>query len=144
MPSVVQDLPYQDQRRKALSVQQLPFKKRDPALSINFAPLPSLENNSHEEACFQIGKYEPIVEILGTPDKKCTEELEVDIEDSVYEDPDEIPTTKLNIEEFTVTLQNFMQNNMELREADMSKALVALNLKAAFIPTPKLKNVNRL
>lgn len=119
-------------------------EERNPALSINFAPLPPLENNSDKEARFEIGKCEPIVEVPGTPDQECTEESEVDIEDSVYEDPDEIPTIKLNIEEFTVTLQNFMQNNMELREADMSKALVALNPEAASIPTPKLKNVSRL
>ena len=67
-----------------------------------------------------------------------------DIEDTFYEDPDEIPTIKLNIEEFTETLQNYMQKNMELQEGDMSKALVALNPEAASIPIPKLKNVRRL
>ena len=37
-----------------------------------------------------------------------------------------------------------MQENMELHEADMSKALVALTAEAASIPVPKLKNVSRL
>lgn len=119
-------------------------EERNPALGINFAPLPPPENNSLEEARSEIGKCEPIIEVPATPEQECTEIPEVDIEDSFYEDPDEIPTIKLNIEEFTVTLQNFMQKNMELREADMSKALVALNPEATSIPTPKLKNVSRL
>lgn len=32
---------------------------------------------------------------------------------------------------------------MELAEGDMSKALVALTLETASIPTPKLKNVSQ-
>lgn len=60
------------------------------------------------------------------------------------EDFNEIPTIKLNIEEFTQNLQNYMQQNMELQEGDMSRALVALTPEAASIPAPKLKNVNRL
>nr|CAD1823014.1 unnamed protein product [Ananas comosus var. bracteatus] len=67
------------------------------------------------------------------------------IEEAFLEDPDEIPTIKLNFEEFTQNLQNYMQaNNMELQEADMSKALVALTPEAASIPMPKLKNISRL
>ncbi|GLT66704.1 hypothetical protein SLA2020_390570 [Shorea laevis] len=61
-----------------------------------------------------------------------------------YEDPDEIPVIKLNIEEFTQNLQTYMQNHMELQEFDMSKALVALTPEAASIPMPKLKNVSQL
>lgn len=60
------------------------------------------------------------------------------------EDFNEIPTIKLNIEEFTQNLQTYMQQNMELQEGDMSKALVALTPEAASIPVPKLKNVSRL
>ncbi|KAJ0101959.1 hypothetical protein Patl1_05948 [Pistacia atlantica] len=86
---------------------------------------------------------EPIVEEPATPEP-ATEISGSDIEDTFYEDPDEIPTIKLNIEEFTVNLQNYMQKNMELQEGDMSKALVALNPDAASIPVPKLKNVSRL
>ncbi|CAK9168072.1 unnamed protein product [Ilex paraguariensis] len=87
---------------------------------------------------------EPIIEVPATPEQEQTQVLESDIEDTFGEDPDEIPTIKLNIEEFTQNLQTYMQKNMELQEGDMSKALVALNPEAASIPTTKLKNVNRL
>ncbi|PON56099.1 DNA-3-methyladenine glycosylase I [Parasponia andersonii] len=86
---------------------------------------------------------EPIIEEPATPEPECTTILE-DFEDTFYEDPDEIPMIKLNIEEFTQNLQNYMQENMELQEGDMSKALVALSPEAASIPMPKLKNVSRL
>lgn len=48
------------------------------------------------------------------------------------------------MEEFTQNLHNYMQNNTELQERDMSKALVALTAEAASIPTPKLKNFSQL
>ncbi|KAA8516668.1 hypothetical protein F0562_016826 [Nyssa sinensis] len=86
---------------------------------------------------------EPIIEVPATPEPKCTQISESDIED-FYEDSDEIPTIKLNIEEFTRNLQNYVQQNMELQEGNMSKALVALTPEAASIPVPKLKNVSRL
>lgn len=89
-------------------------------------------------------KYEPIVEEPSTPEQEVIELVESDIEDAFGEDPDEIPTIKLNLEEFTLNLQNYMQDNMELQDGDMSRALVALNPEAASIPTPKLKNVSRL
>lgn len=85
---------------------------------------------------------QPIIEEPATPETECTQALENDIEDAFYEDSCEIPTIKLNFEEFTLNLQNYMQGNMELQE--MSKALVALTPDAASIPTPKLKNVSRL
>lgn len=107
-------------------------------------PLPPLENNSLKETAYISRNCEPIIEEPATPEHECTEISESDIEDSLYEDPDEIPIIKLNIEEFTVNLQNYMQEKMELQEADMSKALVALKPEAASIPTPKLKNVSRL
>lgn len=88
---------------------------------------------------------EPIIEEPKSPEPESRELSEADIEDAFYEDPDEIPTIKLNLQEFTVNLQNYMQeNNMELQEGDMSKALVALTPEAASIPTPKLKNISRL
>ncbi|KAL7186677.1 hypothetical protein ACSBR2_028407 [Camellia fascicularis] len=62
------------------------------------------------------------------------------MEDTFYEDPDDIPTIKLNIEQFTQNLCKRTWNYVR----DMSKALVALNTEAASIPTPKLKNVSRL
>lgn len=86
---------------------------------------------------------EPIIEVPPSPEPERTEITEFDIEDTC-EDPDEIPTIKLNIEEFSQNLQNYMQQNMELQEGDVSKALVALTSEAASIPTPKLKNVSRL
>ena len=106
--------------------------------------LPPPENNSLREAGTKTENCEPIIEEPATPEQEFPEVSQSDIEDAFYEDPDEIPTIKLNIEKFTETLQNYMQNNMELQEGDMSKALVALNPEAASIPIPKLKNVSRL
>nr|XP_011460268.1 PREDICTED: protein ROS1-like [Fragaria vesca subsp. vesca] len=88
------------------------------------------------------GYTEPIIEEPVSPEPECTQIVE-DIED-FYEDPDEIPTIKLNMEQFTQNLQNYMQQNMELQQGEMSKALVALTPDAASLPTPKLKNVSRL
>ncbi|XP_050380354.1 protein ROS1C isoform X2 [Argentina anserina] len=85
---------------------------------------------------------EPIIEEPASPEPECTHTVE-DIED-FCDDPDEIPTIKLNMEQFTQNLQNYMQQNMELQEGEMSKALVALKPDAASLPTPKLKNVSRL
>ncbi|XP_052172680.1 protein ROS1A-like isoform X5 [Diospyros lotus] len=87
---------------------------------------------------------EPIIEVPATPELEQLEAPEIDIEDTFWEDADKIPTIKLNVEEFTLNLQNYMQQNMELQEGDMSKALVALSTEAASIPAPKLKNVSRL
>ncbi|KAG8376666.1 hypothetical protein BUALT_Bualt09G0087500 [Buddleja alternifolia] len=87
---------------------------------------------------------EPIIEVPATPEPSYTQVLECDIENSFYEDPDEIPTIQLNMEEFSHNLQKIMQQNTELQEGDMSKALVALTSEAASIPVPKLKNVSRL
>ncbi|KAJ4969867.1 hypothetical protein NE237_002966 [Protea cynaroides] len=87
---------------------------------------------------------EPIIEVPATPEPECTE-ISSDIEDFFYDDPDEIPTIKLDIEEFTMNLQNYIHEySMELQEGDISQALVALNPEAASIPVPKLKNVSRL
>lgn len=86
----------------------------------------------------------PIIEEPTTPEPECLQVSETDIEDAFYEDSCEIPTIKLNIEEFALNLQNYMQEKMELQEGEMSKALVALNPAAASIPMPKLKNVSRL
>lgn len=116
----------------------------NPAVVSNPALLPPPDNNSLIETGSKTEKCEPIIEEPATPEQEGTEVSQSDIEDSFYEDPDEIPTIKLNIEEFTETLQNYMQKNMELQESDMSKALVALNPEIASIPIPKLKNVSRL
>lgn len=111
-------------------------------------PLPQptelLDLNHQSGAKPGANNCEPIIEEPATPEPECTEISEKDIEDAFWEDPDEIPTIKLNMEQFTQNLQNYMQQNMELQEVDMSKALVALKAEAASIPTPKLKNVSRL
>ncbi|GMI65821.1 hypothetical protein HRI_000251400 [Hibiscus trionum] len=102
------------------------------------------ETSQQLQTVSRVNKCNPIIEEPASPEPECTQVAENDIEDMFSEDPDEIPTIKLNMEEFTQTLQNYMQNNMELQEGDMSKALVALTAEAASIPTPRLKNVNRL
>lgn len=111
----------------------------NPAVIIN--PMPLLPPG---EAIYSRGQCEPIIEVPATPEPECTEISESDIEDAFYEDPDEIPTIKLNVIEFTQNLQNYMQENFEVQDGDMSKALVALTSAAASLPTPRLKNVSRL
>ncbi|KAI4384077.1 hypothetical protein MLD38_009844 [Melastoma candidum] len=106
--------------------------------------LPTVQDQSNDKVSL-IGNCNPIIEEPATPEEERAVALDRDIEDLFAEDDDEIPTIKLNIKEFTSNLQTFMQaNNMELQEADMSKALVALNPEAASIPARKLKNVSRL
>ncbi|XP_062091863.1 transcriptional activator DEMETER isoform X2 [Humulus lupulus] len=129
---------------KRIVTSDVPTQANSPAVVMNPALLPPPENNSLIEVGSKTEKCEPIIEEPATPEQECIEVSQSDIEDSFYEDPDEIPTIKLNIEEFTETLQNYLQKNMELQEGDMSKALVALNPEAASIPIPKLKNVSRL
>lgn len=124
---------------------------QNPSVIIGQSPLPLPENTTPVEENEQrqllaksgIVTCEPIIEEPATPETEYTQTLENDIEDAFYEDTCEIPTIKLNIEEFTLNLQNYMQKNMELQDG-MSKALVALTPEAASIPTPKLKNVSRL
>ncbi|XP_022767171.1 protein ROS1-like [Durio zibethinus] len=102
------------------------------------------QSEANQQSQAKYGGNNPIIEEPASPEPVCTQVAENDIEDIFYEDPDEIPMIKLNMEEFTQNLQNYMQNNMELQEGNMSKALVALTAEAASIPTPKLKNVSRL
>lgn len=106
--------------------------------------IPKLECSSASNEPSIQRNCEPIIEEPATPEPECQETLESAIEDAFFQDPDEIPTIKLNFEKFTQNLQNYMQENMELQDGDMSKALVALNPEAASIPTPKLKNISRL
>ncbi|XP_059646749.1 DNA glycosylase/AP lyase ROS1-like [Cornus florida] len=102
------------------------------------------EINSCEPIVEEPSTPDPIIEVPATPEPGHTQMTEIDIEDTFCEDPEEIPTIKLNIEEFSQNLQNYMKQNMELQEGEMSKALVALTPDAASIPMPKLKNVSRL
>ncbi|KAE9621774.1 putative DNA glycosylase, helix-turn-helix, base-excision DNA repair, demeter [Lupinus albus] len=127
-----------------------------PSVIMNRLPLPLLESSKQPqelgqtevsrqlEATSGINICQPIIEEPATPEPECSHVTESDIEDAFFEDSCEIPSIKLNMEEFTLNLQNYMEENMELQDGEMSKALVALNPEAACIPTPKLKNVSRL
>ncbi|XP_061340229.1 protein ROS1A-like [Gastrolobium bilobum] len=127
-----------------------------PSAIINQLPLPLLENTNQAEelqqtevsrqfeAKSEINICQPIIEEPATPEPECSQVSENDIEDAFYEESSEIPTIKLDIEEFNLNLQNYMQQNMELQEGEMSKALVALHSEDACIPPPKLKNVSQL
>ncbi|KAK7337186.1 hypothetical protein VNO77_17748 [Canavalia gladiata] len=130
--------------------------EQNPAVVITQLPLPLPENRNQAEelrqteviqqleAKSEINICQPIIEEPATPEPECSQVSENDMEDAFYEELCEIPTIKVDIEEFTLNLQNYMQENMELKEGEMSKALVALHPDAACIPTPKLKNVSRL
>lgn len=127
---------------------------QNPAMMINQLPLPLTHATDLPVGKLEIdvNNCEPIIEEPATPEPECVQVSEndiedtfcEDIEDTFCEDPEEIPTIKLNMKEFTQTLQNYMQEKLELQEGDMSKALVALTAGAASIPAPKLKNVSRL
>ncbi|KAL4560400.1 hypothetical protein LXL04_032551 [Taraxacum kok-saghyz] len=99
--------------------------------------LPPPENNNTQRQL----NCEPIIEEPTTPEPEPADLSLSDIEDQYYDDDDddEIPTIKLDMNEFTMNLQKMQKESM-----DMSQALVALNPQAASIPTPKLKNVSRL
>ncbi|GAB2235841.1 hypothetical protein Drorol1_Dr00026282 [Drosera rotundifolia] len=111
---------------------------------VNISPVPSslpLETQNSEEI---ITNCEPIVEVPASPEPEQTESTLSDIEDMFSEDPNEIPIIKLNMREFTQTLESYLQSKMELQQSEMSKALVTLTADTASIPMPRLKNVSRL
>uniref|UniRef100_A0A0E0JFL6 HhH-GPD domain-containing protein n=1 Tax=Oryza punctata TaxID=4537 RepID=A0A0E0JFL6_ORYPU len=113
---------------------------------ISSRPVNQLEWNAN--TCHHgTNNRQPIIEEPASPEPEHeTTEMKVgEIEDGFIDDPEEIPTIKLNFEEFTQNLKSYMQaNNIEIEDADMSKALVAITPEVASIPTPKLKNVSRL
>ncbi|CAA3007926.1 transcriptional activator DEMETER-like [Olea europaea subsp. europaea] len=114
----------------------------NPGVTIKPMSLPPVGDNSDRET--GLSTCEPIIEEPTTPEPP-VELSETDIEDAFDEDPDEIPTIKLNIEQFASNLQSFMQEqNMETKETNLSKALVTLRPEFASIPTPKLKSMSRL
>ncbi|KAL0378618.1 UNVERIFIED_CONTAM: Transcriptional activator DEMETER [Sesamum radiatum] len=82
---------------------------------------------------------EPIVEMPLSPEPECTGTVEIDIEDLYCDSDDEIPTIKLNGEEFRKNVLTFMGE-----EDGISKVLVTLSPETALIPMPKLKYVGRL
>ncbi|CAL1373073.1 unnamed protein product [Linum trigynum] len=96
---------------------------------------------------------EPIIEEPLSPEPQCTQAEIDDIEDAFYEDPDEIPTLKLNgeipaipfnVQELAQNIETYIKQNMHLREGDISLDLVAMATEATYIPPPKLKNISRL
>ncbi|KAK4481153.1 hypothetical protein RD792_012033 [Penstemon davidsonii] len=126
---------------------------QNPMRRVNTLQLPSPQSNpmdvqsgvsNSQPIIEEPGTPEPIIEVPDTPEPEYTQVPECDIEDKFYEDPDEIPTIQLNMEQFTQNLKKVVQQNTELQECFMSKALVALTPEAASIPVPKLKNISRL
>ena len=112
----------------------------------SYRPVNQLDWNAHADD-HVLDNRQPIIEEPASPEPEAeTAEIkESAIEDSFFDDPEEIPTIKLNFEEFAQNLKNYMQvNNIEIEDADMSSALVAITPEAASIPTPRLKNISRL
>ncbi|KAL1201445.1 Transcriptional activator DEMETER [Cardamine amara subsp. amara] len=142
-------LPAPDERSLTSATIPVPPESFPPAAIPMMALPPPLEKVLTRGTPSNGGNCEPIIEEPASPEQEYTEITESDIEYAYYnedpdEDPDEIPTIKLNIEQFGMTLREHMERNMELQEGDMSKALVALNPATTSIPTPKLKNISRL
>lgn len=111
-------------------------------MDIRPMPLPIPQNNLGRGGVFSLN-CEPIIEEPTTPESP-VEVPERDIEDAFYEDPDEIIAITLNIEEFTTNFLSNIQEETEMQEGDMSKALVMLSPEIASIPRPKLKHASRL
>ncbi|KAH7685626.1 Uracil-DNA glycosylase protein [Dioscorea alata] len=131
---------------KSLVSSEIPTASEiDQCLVLNSRLLPHLEGGQSLQQGTTLNNCEPIVEEPLTPEPESSEALESEIEDAFYEDPDEIPTIKLNLKEFTQNLRDVMQaNDLDLRDNELSKALVTISPDAASIPMPKLKNVSRL
>lgn len=116
---------------------------------LELLPPPSQSEEKSQEKQLQkvrseVAYCQPIIEEPASPEQPYSQVSEQDIEDVIPEDSDEIPTIKLNMEAFTLNLQSYVQQNMELQVSEMSKALVALTPEAASVPVPKLKNISRL
>ncbi|KAL9266050.1 Transcriptional activator DEMETER-like protein [Drosera capensis] len=128
---------------KSIVASAIPIQtEKQPMVGVNPVQMLPIEHKQ-PGAVFEPRSSEPIVEEPRTPDPEVIDLSETDIEDAYFEDPDEIPTIKLSAEDIT-TLKNYIKENVELEEGDMSKALVALNPEAAYIPVQKLKNISRL
>ncbi|XP_073052535.1 DNA glycosylase/AP lyase ROS1-like isoform X1 [Primulina eburnea] len=126
---------------------------QNPAKKMNLLQLPSPQPNqivaesevrNSQPIIEEPTTPEPTVEAPATPEPSYNQVPECDIENSFCEDPDEIPTIQLNMEEFTHNLRKIMRQNAEILEGEASKAIVALTPEAALIPLPKLKNVSQL
>ncbi|KAJ4748195.1 demeter-like protein 3 [Rhynchospora pubera] len=88
---------------------------------------------------------EPIIEEPMTPEEEQIVEQIPDIEDLCFDDPDEIPTIKLNTESFVRNIEELVQkDDSKLQIEDISKALALLPPTAASIPRPQLKHSRHL
>ncbi|KAJ3687360.1 hypothetical protein LUZ61_016524 [Rhynchospora tenuis] len=88
---------------------------------------------------------EPIIEEPMTPEEEQIVEQIPDIEDICFDNPDEIPTIKLNMESFVRNIEELVgKDDLELQIEDISKALVLLPPIAASIPPPQLKHSRHL
>ncbi|KAK9057183.1 hypothetical protein SSX86_024550 [Deinandra increscens subsp. villosa] len=94
----------------------------------------------------QIQTCEPIIEVPPSPEPE-VESIIGDIEDLCCEadDDDEIPTIRLNTQEFRETLKETINtDNISIPESDMSKALVSVSAEAPNIRVPPKKFVVKL
>lgn len=98
----------------------------------------------HSEPANRVTCCEPIIEEPASPEPECAQVSIADIEEAFYEDPEEIPTIRLNMDALTSNLRKIMEHNKELQDGNMSTALVALTAEAASLPMPKLKNISQL
>ncbi|XP_010516874.1 PREDICTED: protein ROS1-like isoform X2 [Camelina sativa] len=98
----------------------------------------------HSEPANKVKFCEPIIEEPASPEPESAQVSIADIEDAFFEDPEEIPTIRLNTDAFTSNLKKIMEHNKELQVRNMSTALVALTAEAASLPMPKLKNISQL
>lgn len=99
----------------------------------------------HSEPANRVTCCEPIIEEPASPEPECTQVSITDIEEAFYEeDPEEIPTIRLNVDALTINLKKIMEHSKELQDGNMSTALVALTAEAASLPMPKLKNISQL
>ncbi|KAL7154024.1 hypothetical protein ABFS83_04G207400 [Erythranthe nasuta] len=97
----------------------------------------STDGNQNNNTC----NSEPFIEFPESPKASSspTEFLERDIEDFGEPDESEIPTIKINSEEFIRNVRSIIGEDNET-----SKELVILRPEFASIPVPKLKDVKRL
>lgn len=103
-------------------------------------PTPSefyIDANSFSGARYKTNNCEPIIEEPPSPKPKSLryESQLTDIEDLCEYDSDDVPIIRLSFGQFTTL--NCMDDNI-------TRALVPLHTKAASIPMPKLKHIDRL
>ncbi|XP_076926193.1 transcriptional activator DEMETER-like [Bidens hawaiensis] len=108
---------------------------------IEVPPSSDLEvNNSGPSYEDQSQTCEPIIEVPPSPEPE-VESIIGDIEDLWCEsDDEEIPTIRLNTEEFRETLKETMDTNKtQIPDADVSKAVIAFSAEAENIRVPPKK-----